>query len=169
MFQSFQRYRRILVTGPMRSGTTICAAMIARDAGKTLVREESMFQVWPFDAELVVQAPVLLPEAKRLGFAGWFVVVMQRDPLAVIASVKKFMEGRLDAELAERMAREQISLAEDLGRFVEDVGPGQVVRYEELRAHPMWVEDRSGFGPRDISTTVTDRNLRKNGDASVYM
>lgn len=160
MFQSFQKYNRILVTGPMRSGTTICAAMIARDAGKTLVREEEMFTVWPYMPQTVVQAPVLLPEVRRLCLDGWFIVIMQRKLDDTYASVKKFMDGRLSEELCMKMVLEQSRQAAEVSLWLEAEGPGQTVCYEELGSHPMWVDDRSKFGPRDITTSSTDRTLR---------
>lgn len=168
MFQSFQKHKRILVTGPMRSGTTICATMIGRDTGKTIVREESIFSVWPLDMNMVVQAPVLLPEAKRLALGGWFVVVMIRSMDEVLPSTQKYLQGKMALDAIKTHVFKSIAQANVLAEWLEEEGLGQQVIYDNLRMHSMWVEERSSFGPRDISTAIPDRNVRSSGEAYLY-
>ena len=75
MFEHLRQYRVILVTGPHRSGTTICARMVAEDTGHEFVIEDDIqfsngkHMRYEIDKgkNVVVQCPFFLPEIELAG------------------------------------------------------------------------------------------------------
>jgi hypothetical protein len=171
MFEHLERYRLVIVSGPHRSGTTICAKMIAQDTGKTFYPEESFgpdnhtaWREMVESASGVMQCPSMACYLGELGgFCDVAVVMMRRDLAAVQASHRKigwsadgFYHLRYCAELGCYGAGKD----EDLAEVKYRVWKGQRlllqhacnVEYESLEEHPLWVsrEKRTGWGPRQI-------------------
>ena len=74
MFEHLEKFPRILVTGPQRSGTRIAATMIAEDTGHWFVGEEgigvdSLNRLWRTlvtGRDVVIQAPCLMRDVPML-------------------------------------------------------------------------------------------------------
>lgn len=148
MFEHLAGYRSIIVTGPHRSGTTICAEMIGHDTGLTVYREESFGFRNIIEAEPLIrmggvfQGPYLLPWLPILTDAQTLVVYMDRDRESVAASIRGLKARGVSLPYfsqcqARRLWGEMSGLFESL-----------VVDYESLRGHPLWREDRKGWGHR---------------------
>jgi len=163
MFEYLKEYDEILVTGPQRSGTTICARMIAHDTGHTYI-DEARFKIWYGDEALkvarenrpcVVQGPGLLEWAFRFDT----VVVMIRDPIDIGESLKRSPEvvSRLTTEypMSHYFGNPHRILpllmyevffqctARKIQNLIE-------VQYDSLEDHPLWIpkEERVGWKRR---------------------
>lgn len=98
MFEYLAPFNKVVVTGPQRSGTTICSHMIANDTGMTLV-EEGAYQVHIEDRFMffvdrpnrcVIHAPAMMHLIPKYGWINNLaVVVMMRDEVDIIASQKR--------------------------------------------------------------------------------
>jgi hypothetical protein len=166
MFTFLKTFDTVIVTGPQRSGTTICAKMIAHDTGLLFFREES-FGVFELDELLkvaqenpgaVIQAPALSHAVDRIPN------IDQRDDIAiafmirsyeeVIASERRIGWGFADHQLANYPDYEPpVCIAKTEHWMTVQryrIKHAYEVKYHELREHPLWVEDRSGWGDRQI-------------------
>lgn len=167
MFADLAKHRVILVTGPHRSGTTICARMIAQDTGHEFVVEDdikfSRLDIFKaavnMDEPLVVQCPFFMPiihqldQRVGLDYDETCVVMMHRYRKDIEASEEKAKRVNF-----RRLGHTQKALyGERSGRHVSDVKyegwalqqptlPHTLdVGYPSLADHPLWVEDRSTF------------------------
>jgi len=157
MFEHLKN-KRVLVTGPQRSGTTICAHMIAHDAGLDYVdecdigvnhahRARSMFAS---RKNFVLQAPGIAHVCHTINAD--CVVFMIRPVADIIKSQERIGWGY------EKM---------ELGKYGEEKGPIAKVKYDywiryqknlidnacevgfdELLSHHMYIHDRANFTPR---------------------
>jgi hypothetical protein len=166
MFEHLAKYRKIVVTGPQRSGTTICARMVAADTGHEYVDEDrfGVSQEGPF-WELVkspllqvIQAPGMAHICHELAMPDLFVLFMLRKPKDIMAS-----QVRIEWN-GEEIERKKYSMlgGDDrpiclikTGRFIDRQMPllqpnTDLVSYETLANHWMWLapEYRTNFGPR---------------------
>lgn len=150
MFGNLKGFRRVIVTGPHRSGTTIAAEMIAADTGKRCVREEA-FRFRDIAAaeaitEGVLQGPYLLPWSPILAVEGTAVVYVRRDGAEIDASVARLRERGISTPLFHWRQ------AWRLWRQIEPLVPAAwTIEYDSLREHPLWVEERGGWGHRQTS------------------
>ena len=93
MFEYLSRHRKIVVTGPQRSGTRIASKMIAADTGHAFVDERAFRthdvalwrQILTRD-KLVVQSPGMFKEVLDDPPPDIFVVVMRRPLDSIHAS-----------------------------------------------------------------------------------
>jgi hypothetical protein len=173
MFDYLARFSVILVTGPQRSGTTICARMIEHDLGYKYL-DEGRWKVWNgMDAfqqsrihiPCVLQGPGLLKDVGRFGqMDDTAVVVMRRELKHILASqervnwnvwaAKEISHYNItpgspaDLEPAQWVAWVKYNWWERIGR--SQVKHPYEVEYEDLRLHSMWVDKdgRSEFGAR---------------------
>ncbi len=168
MFEHLVRHDKILVTGTHRSGTTFAASAIHHDLRDThgLVREELVwhealstkyFDMWvrELDAKLVIQAPFLADICHQ--YPECMVVFMHRRLEEIDRSQREHMftpDGRpVDwwrmnrQEMAKYNSDEHISSnvikyenwleqRERLPHYLE-------LRYDDLKAHPLWVDRRT--------------------------
>jgi hypothetical protein len=167
VFEDLGTHRRIAVTGPQRSGTTIAARMIAHDTGFTFV-DETQFGVHDpaglraaLDADgVVVQCPSMLRHLVDEPVPGVLVVLMRRRLDEIHAS-----EDRINWESALRGNSKELAvfgLTEgDSARLKYEYWdshdrpfPNREVDYDSLPAHPLFVPAglRSEFAPKQ--TTV---------------
>lgn len=173
MFKELSAWPVILVTGPQRSGTTICARMIQHDTGYTYI-DEGTWDVWAGSlartiAEekkpCVLQGPGILKDALRFSDPECCVVLMRRDVQDIIASQERIgwniwarkeigyyanltpeMEEYIDAPLYVATAKYDY-----WETYVRDyLSYWKEVEYESLKNHPLWVdkEHRSNFRAR---------------------
>lgn len=167
MFEHLKEFDVILVSGPQRSGTTICAEMIASDTEYGLVKESiynfhdeaHWLQIVDDGNQIVIHCPAMchllheFAEDERVA-----VIFMFRDIRHIIAS-----QERIDWTRKEEMR--------ELAKYGADYGPIALVKYdfweqeqrnwfpkerrfeveyESLAAHPLWIphEPRARFGYR---------------------
>ena len=156
MFEHLKKFDRIVVTGPHRSGTTICAEMIAADTGFEAVREErfscrneGLFRRFMKRAKrVVVQAPAMfwtLPDVDD----GRTAFVLMRRPLDELHASKRYPPGREvplkpypesgDAPESKYKAWDRMELSNKIE-----------INYSDLALHRLWVptEKRRALGPK---------------------
>jgi len=162
MFEHLTRWSRILVTGPQRSGTRICAKMIAADTGFDYVDESSFYvdslnHLWRVIRDrhrIVIQAPALSGYANLLGMAdrNMAVVMMRRDLKDIAASERRIKWEWGFPELLRLHAIKGNPAEMKYGNWdfyqkqdLED--QAYEVAYDALAEHPLWVpkEDRKHF------------------------
>lgn len=160
--------RRVLVTGPQRSGTTICAKMLSADLGLTY-HDENEFGVFNLGKlheivkhdEFVIQGPAVSFVCHELPV---HVVFMRRSVEDIVASQERIGWGWAN-EAGERNTQvtkfgfqdaDKYPVAEIKYRIWESIQRPLLgdraleIEYESLRGHPFWVEkpDRKDWGPR---------------------
>jgi hypothetical protein len=169
MFEHLAYFDVILVTGPQRSGTTICAKMVAEDTGHTLV-DESEYGVhdeahWQQIVEggglIVVHCPAMCHKVHQFAKEIWVAVIfLRRELQEIIASQERinWTQREEPRELAKYGA-EYGPIALVKYDFWERVQRDQFpadrrleVEYESLAEHPLWIpaEERGDFGHRQI-------------------
>lgn len=177
LFEKLKAYSVILVTGPQRSGTTICARMIEHDTGYTYI-DEARFRVsdvqearkvisyhkenqWP----CVVQAPGLFRWANEIeiDYYSCIVVVMKRTTFSLIQSYKRnptVVKGMLEIwpEAIQQTYQEKALAHIPYNHWEREVKPK--IRHwmeldypESIENHPMWVprEEREGWTKRQYA------------------
>lgn len=167
MFEQLQDFHVAFVVGPHRSGTTICARMIAQDTGHRFVIEddigfsngEMMKEQLDIGDPVVIQCPFFLPYIDTVGHH----TKLDPDDFCVVMMHRY----RKDIEVSEEKARRVnfAGLGENQKRQYGINSPLHVsdvkyaawekqrtkikhafdVGYLELADHPLWVEDRSKF------------------------
>lgn len=165
MFEHLARHRKILVTGPHRSGTTFTATAIAHDLpSHGLVREELLWntrgmvgaRAWLQEqpAPVVVQAPQFMDCCHQ--FPGVFVVVMMRRVEEIEDSMCNhfFLDnGKPASQRKVRMLEHQhyrptydVPLSylkyESWHEQKEKMHPAMYLEllYDDLKEHPLWVD-----------------------------
>jgi len=166
MFNYLKPFDKIVVTGPQRSGTRICAKMICHDLGKKYYSEADVgISVWPLLKELVetkhdfvVQCPGLCRYVHTLEIRNDTAVVLMRRPVKDIIRSQKRINWHSEPEEIERY----------LDTPLKDISPpisrlkymywsvyqkprlGDMafeIEYDSLSEHPMWVpkDQRKGW------------------------
>lgn len=169
MFEILRAYPRIVVTGPQRSGTTICSRMIAHDTGHRLCDEQDWGVHDPAallhelrQEPVVAHCPTLFKWIVDRPSPDVLVVVVRRDLESIYAS-----QRRIDWQF-EAMELRQFGLhpvydngcrprAAAVKYAYWDWGtrpPIYVeVNYDDLRTHTLWVDpgDRERFAPKQTA------------------
>lgn len=159
MFEKLQKYKKIVVTGPQRSGTTICSRMIACDTGHSCVDEtafgaenESGWRQVLERNNVVVQCPAMSKLCSDLG-NNVLVVFMRRDVGDIMASQSRIDWGSEGHELKKYGAEGDI--AQVKYDYWEQNKPANWidVEYESLKKHPLWIDKqyRKNFSPKQTS------------------
>jgi hypothetical protein len=161
VFEYLAAHKRIVVTGPQRSGTRIGAQMIAADTGhrfvdeaEFLIKDVDLFREFLQQEDVVVQAPHMLRDVVDDPPPGIFIVLMRRDLEDIHASARRIgwteNFGGNTTELKKFGLTEGDSAAVkyDYWNTHEKSAPHMELEYESLRAHPMYVpeEQRKSFG-----------------------
>lgn len=164
MFDFLLPYRRALVTGPQRSGTGICARMVAHDLGWEYIDEDDIGirnlgkarEIFQSRFEFVMQAPALSRFCHELS-AEYFplpIVWMRRPLHEIIASQERI---NWDGEAIEKMvyfnacgpvAKVKYDFWENVQRRLTPTA--YEIHYASLSGHPLWVgkEERKKWGAR---------------------
>lgn len=146
MFHWLTEFRRIIVTGPHRSGTTIAAEMIAHDTGKECVREEAFDYRNIIQAEQisegVIQGPYLLPWLPIFAGADTAIIYMKRLGSEIDASVARLEERGVSTPFFHWHQGWRI------WQTMRRLPNAHEVDYQALRQHPLWVDQRKGWGHR---------------------
>ena len=165
MFEYLAPFSRIIVTGPQRSGTTICAAMIAHDLGYRLCLEDKIATDSYTQAALliaasrnfVLQAPALCHYAERLSIPQMAIVLMRRGIEDIVASEHRIgWHGSAHHKWElQKYGVEDGVISEIKYAYWEIYQQSRIhnpfeVEYESLAAHPMWIpkEERVNFRSR---------------------
>lgn len=166
-------YNIIIVTGPQRSGTTICARMIGHDLGLNYV-DEGRFEVWKVEKAraaiarhdpCVVQAPGLLRQVNKVvnGYGDKAcVVLMRRKPREITDSLKRHPKVVHYASLIWMEVFGTDARAEALPLLMyawwdwhmKYRVPNKVeIYYDALAEHRFWVpkEERTGWEVRQYA------------------
>ena len=151
MFHRLSKFDKILVTGPQRSGTRICAKMIAHDTGHGYVDELDikMDSLYSFQAlfsrekSVVIQCPVMCRHIHMFNMDNVAVVLMRRRVEDIVASQERIAWPWEKLELA-RYDRLDGVIAEVKYRFWDEYQKQRLehafeVEYDGLSKHPLWV------------------------------
>jgi hypothetical protein len=159
MFEQLKRHKRILVTGPQRSGTKIAARMIAADTGYEYIDEnvfsfnEDKFAEIVLAESIVVQCPTMSGVIEYYAEDDTLIVFMFRDlddiaksedrmgwTVGVYQELYKFGMSVTQA----RMYRQDGGRTAPL-KYKLWIGQKTVIKhsleleYESLSAHPLWI------------------------------
>lgn len=163
MFEHLKKYPKIIVTGPQRSGTRICAKMIAADTGyhyfdETVLNDPSV--KYPDnlpkakdlilnDTKFVLQAPALAKNVKMLGKPNVLIVWMKRPKEEILASQQRVgwryesyelsKYGLSEGVISDVKNAEWAALKSQIPNILE-------VEYSSLKEHPLWIQERKDFG-----------------------
>jgi hypothetical protein len=170
MFGWLAEYDQVLVTGPQRSGTRICAQMIALDTDHLFVDEadfgvDSLYKLTRLldrSRQVVVQCPALCRHVHHLAHDRMAVVLMRRDVDAIVASQQRIDWEFERVELMRydhtggRPAQVKYDFWES--RQVDVIPHAFEIPYESLKQHPLWVpaQLRRKFGAGQINVDRID-------------
>ena len=170
MFEHLSNYRVVLVTGPQRSGTTVCARAVSQDAGLRLVLEEA-FGVhddarWRALVEsaqgAVIQCPTMCRYVDEYGDRDDVAVVLMRRPLAeILASQERIRWLYEHLELARYGVESGTQALVKYAYWDEHqrarIRHAYEVQYHDLCKHALWVpaEKRRRFRDRQTSEEAT--------------
>jgi hypothetical protein len=181
VFEYLQRFRRIVVTGPQRSGTTICARMVAGDLGWRMIDEtdrvgtaerekkvghlshvDSLRQVLVEDG-VVVQAPSAAAFCHQL--PPEVAIVFMIRPVAEILRSEERIAWRgnsYELKLLGQTAGHSCEIKYANWQWQRPlIRHAFEVEYRSLQAHPLWVDPelRRSFGKKQTATATVARSV----------
>ena len=163
MFEHLKQFDRVLVTGPQRSGTRICAKMIAYDTGHRFV-DEREFGTDDFDrlnqlildeANIVVQCPALSTHIDRVvvPIGSRMIAIWMERGLGAIRQSERRIGWSAKAQrkmLFDRLATLPIA---ELQRIFWEwqkhylyYNRSHEVFYSSLQKHPLWIDEEAREG-----------------------
>jgi hypothetical protein len=164
MFEELKRYRIILVTGPQRSGTTLAAHCIAQDTGHHYIDEADYGtkngiewrRLIVEESDAVIQCPSMARWVHEVATEDVLVVWMLRSAHEIMAS--QFRVGWIATiERAKYPVSDKpICLIKlDFWRETQKqaIPHWLEVPYHSLKLHPLWVNDRQEWLPRQWQPT----------------
>ena len=169
MFAGLKQYQNIFVSGPNRSGTTICARMIAEDTGHDLVLEDeftcsNLAQLSTFiNADYgpqVIQCPFVAPVIHDLEWLigadmnQAMVVFMHRFRGHIVRSEQNAetpFGGKVNFSGDKVLRQHNSTISQHASDATYDAWQDQCkaipnamdVAYESLRGHPLWDDNAS--------------------------
>jgi hypothetical protein len=165
------RFEKIIVTGPQRSGTTICARMIAQDTRYRFVIEmdigvndlDRLRDLVEHNTFFVVQCPALCRYVHEFSAPDVGIVLMRRDIQDILASKERINWNGTQEEL-ERYGV-TCGVSAEVKYHYWDTYQKWVIQnpieipYEALSIHPLWVPKalRVNFEPHQTSLEDTTR------------
>jgi hypothetical protein len=167
-FEQFAEFDKIIVTGPQRSGTRICAKMIAHDTGHKYIDEREIYvdslywlqQLFRSDHRFVVQCPAVCRHVHMFSADDTAIILMRRDIRDILASQQRIDWSWEQVELIQYDRREGV-IAEVKYQFWGEYQRQRIahafeVEYESLAAYPLWVPKHLRRGFRADQTTSQD-------------
>lgn len=166
MFEWLEQYNKVLVTGPQRSGTRICAKMIAHDLDYDLIDEtdlemDSLYLLCSYlenRNRLVVQCPTLCRYIHILSGDDTAVILMRRSVKDIIASQQRIHWRWEWLELA-RYDRTDGVISDVKYEFWEKNQKDKIkhsfeIEYQSLAGHPLWISGalRGDFAPQQTKS-----------------
>jgi len=166
-FHELKKYGHIFVTGPHRSGTTICARMIAHDTGHDLVLEDefrctnrSQFSAFLHSdyGPRVMQCPFLSNEIHDLEYL--YDIDMSK---VLVVFMHRYRKDIIDSEDNAPVDFESIGRGQKRAYHeVRNIHPSDIkydawedqcrvipnaldVGYESLKSHPLWDSDHKNL------------------------
>ena len=154
IFEHLKQFSKIVVTGPQRSGTSICARMISYDLGLKNVVEEDLKEVasidrmrnlYDTDDDWVLQYPACFHKVVEFGnWPGMAVVCMQRSIEDIIASQERIGWTRQNEpeEMKHYPGHETpVSIVKYTlwDEWKHQIPHPFEIEYESLSVHPLWV------------------------------
>jgi len=169
VFESLKKYKRIFVTGPHRSGTTICTKMIANDTGFPWFKMDAIggenlksLNNWLVKRSnnFILQCPTLCYCIHKVGDKNTMIVLLVRNIDDILKSQKRIGWDREKGGLETYGVQEGI-LAEVKYKFWNEQQKQKIknyleVEYESLKDHWLWVPKkyRTNFKPRQTSVNT---------------
>jgi len=162
MFKHFNKFQRILVTGPQRSGTRIATRMIAKDTDFLYVDEveyhthdEQQFAeiVNCQTRGFVVQCPAMMHIIHKFSRKDTAIVVMLRNPVDILASQARINWEGNKCELRKYKRKDGVACEVKYAYWlIHQRGKVQnlfEIKYDILKHHPLWVNkaERADFTP----------------------
>jgi hypothetical protein len=162
MFEHLAQFPKVLVVGPQRSGTRIAAKCIAHDTGHRYADEKELgggddvmkaTALLCNDEKVVLQAPGLTHccDTWRDSVC---VVMVRREMSDIVRSQERINWHCEEKELAKygmafepflpgTAAQAKYQAWDDYQRRY--IAHWTEIQYEDLRAHPLWVDNREGW------------------------
>lgn len=154
MFEHLMKYKKILVSGPQRSGTRICSKMIANDTKYEWIPEDNIAHDYNVAKRLLSKDGVVIQVPMQTHLVDLFdddvlVVFMRRAVEDIITSQKRI--GWSSAFKYEGGERRNYNAADidmpiaEIKYFIWDhLQRGRIkhamdIPYESLSKHPLWV------------------------------
>jgi len=188
VFKPLSTFQKIVVTGPQRSGTTICGKMISNDLKLPYI-DESHFDVHDHEKfieqinsieKYVIQAPAVFKQCMEIKNDDIIVVIMKRNIEEILDSQKRIeWEGWNLGEL-KKLGLNSGNSCEEKYNLFKKIQPKNymVINYDDLKSHDMWVDKkhRISFGPKQTEISISaqiknDANLFgiwKRSDGYIY-
>jgi len=154
--EELKKFKKILVTGPQRSGTTIAGHMIAKDLNYKYYDERDvgvrsctqLFKVLSTEELAVIQGPCFCSMAHWIDSPDTAVVMMLRNIEDIRASEARINWPEEKAELKNYFLDSGIISAVRYENWEKYQKPNMQVPYFELdynslSSHPMWLEKES--------------------------
>lgn len=166
MFEYLHSYKKIVVTGPQRSGTTLIARAIAYDLSREYVDEQAFIATdylrWRQEMDkqrsFVMQAPGMCRYVHEYGDDDTVAVVLcRRNVEDIVASQERigWKHEAYELSLYGLTPQDGRRIADVKYEFWEQHQQAKifnsfVVEYEDLEEHPLWIPKakRANFGPR---------------------
>ena len=172
MFENLKLFEKIIVTGPQRTGTTICAQMIAHDLGLRFIDEH---EVGLFNEQLthnmckgkkkfVLQLPCGAHRCHKFSYPDVAVVFMYRNSYNIIQSQKRIgWSGNTPPpqNVNYGLTTETVSTAKySFWRTYQKAKLENAfeIWYETLQEHKFWVDKRNRKGHGTKGTFVENVN-----------
>lgn len=175
MFSRLGKFKRVIVTGPQRSGTTICSKMIAHDSGlshidETAIRVDDLQMLrllMRFGTGFVIQCPALARHVHEFrGNPDNCIVWMLRPAKDIVASQQRINWDHVGDEWArygvDRNDFPGMPVCEfklkwwrenQFPLFNKSPATAMEIEYGSLRTHPLWKwkSERRDFGPKQTA------------------
>lgn len=154
MFENLKKHSKILVSGPQRSGTRICAEMIAVDIGHRYVDErqidirsvQAAKELIRTEDDFVLHCPALCRYVHLLAMEDCLVVMMKRDIGDIVSSQKRIKWDGRNAELHQYHLSVDSTLPIAVVKYYfwehhqkSLLNNSLEVEYKDLSEHPLWV------------------------------
>jgi hypothetical protein len=176
MFEWLSKFDKIFVTGPQRSGTRICAKMIAHDTRYEFIDETqiNMDGFYNFSSLLetnkkyVLQCPTLCRHIHFFSSEDNAIVLMRRNVKDIVKSQKRIKWSKEWLELIRYDHKAGIisEIKYDFWKKNQRKKTKNAfeVQYESLKKHPLWIEkkERENFSPMQIGKIYPAKTIPKN-------
>lgn len=172
MFEHLKKYKRILVSGPQRSGTRICARMISKDTGYQYI-DESTFKIVDldkfndivkYDENIVIHCPGIAHVIEQYSSSDNLIIFMHRNVDDILASQKRIGWGDTEELLKYKKSAGIISdIKYDYWKEQKQkIINWLEIEYETLKTHPLWInkELRVNFGSLQTTSSNEENIIR---------
>lgn len=177
MFEKYRKFKKIIVTGPQRSGTTITAKIIANDLNYQYI-DETQFDVDNIEKfrkilssdNIVLQCPGLVYYIDRMPSEALKLFIFRNVNDIILSQVRIGWTEKYEQYEKEKLKNNNLLYFNNLDikynpvsvlkyellefyRFNIDSENCQYLEYSELEKHPMFIkkELRKNFTPKQTS------------------